>query len=246
MPTTFKQFFTERYYNDTLHPRFWDDQNQFDSEVREKLLQIAKDVSDNAEVTEHIQDIQLTGSLANYNYTKYSDLDVHILLDYADLNEDEDLVKSALDGKRFVWNERHNITIGDAEVEVYFQDIHEPHMASGLFSLQDDTWLREPVYDPPEVDVKDVDTKANQIKKDIDRLEQTVANTVKDKVETERLRDAAQRLRQKITRMRKDSLQRDGEFGVGNLAFKELRNSGHIGKIIDIDSQLYDNLFISD
>ena len=246
MAVSFKQFFVERFYNDTLHPRFWDAEKQFDTEVREKLLQIAKDVSDKTEVTKYIQDIQLTGSLANYNYTKYSDLDVHILLDYADINEDEDLVKAALDGERFVWNERHNITIGDAEVEVYFQDVHEPHMASGLFSLQDDVWLREPVYDPPEVDSADVETKANQIKRDIDKLEQSVNGEVKDKEETERLRNITQNLRQKITRMRKDSLQRDGEFGVGNLAFKELRNSGHIGKIIEIDSRLYDNLFISD
>ena len=238
MAVNFKQFFAERFYNDTLHPRFWDDQKQFDPEVREKLLQIAKDVSDKAEVTEYIQDIQLTGSLANYNYTKYSDLDVHLLLDYADINQDEDLVKAALDGKRFVWNERHNITIGDAEVEVYFQDVHEPHMASGLYSLQDGVWLREPVYDPPEVDSADVDTKADQIKRDIDKLEQIVSETIKDKQETEKLRNITQHIRQKITRMRKDSLQRDGEFGVGNLAFKELRNSGHIGKIIDIDSQL--------
>jgi len=43
--------------------------------------------------------------------------------------------------------------------------------------------------------------------------------------------------------MRKDSLEKDGEFGVGNLAFKELRNSDYIEKIIDIDNLLYDKLF---
>ena len=46
--------------------------------------------------------------------------------------------------------------------------------------------------------------------------------------------------------MRKDSLDKDGEFGVGNLAFKSLRNSGHIGKIIDLDSKLYDMQFTSE
>ena len=241
---TFKRFFTEKFYNDTLHPRFWDDQNQLDPEVRETLLEIAKDVSEQAGVEDLITDVQLTGSLANYNYTDYSDLDVHMLLDFKDVNADEELVKSSLDGKRFIWNERHDITIGGVEVEVYFQDVDEPHMASGLYSLQKGEWLREPVFDPPEVDAADVKTKAEQIERDIDRLERTVVESSDTSIED--LQAATTKIRKKISRMRKDSLEKDGEFGVGNLAFKSLRNSGHIGRIIDLDSKLYDMQFTSE
>jgi len=241
---TFKRFFTEKFYNDTLHPRFWDDQNQLDPEVRETLLEIAKDVSEQAGVEDLITDVQLTGSLANYNYTDYSDLDVHMLLDFKDVNADEELVKSSLDGKRFIWNERHDITIGGVEVEVYFQDVDEPHMASGLYSLQKGEWLREPVFDPPEVDAADVKTKAEQIERDIDRLERTVVESSDMSIED--LQAATTKIRKKISRMRKDSLEKDGEFGVGNLAFKSLRNSGHIGRIIDLDSKLYDMQFTSE
>ena len=242
MVTSFKQFFFEQFYNDTLHPRFWDDQKQFDPEVREKLLQIAKDVSEDVDVVDLIDDIQLTGSLSNFNYTDFSDLDVHILLDYAKINKDEDLVKSALDGKRFIWNLRHDIKIGGYEVEIYFQDIHEPHMASGLYSLQDGEWLREPKFNPPEVDSADVMSKADQIKRDIDILNQKVNETTQSE-DINDLQSAATKIRKKISKMRKDSLEKDGEFGVGNLAFKELRNSDYIEKIIDIDNLLYDKLF---
>ena len=107
----FKLFFESSWYNDTLPERFWDG-DRFDPEVRQKLLEIAADVADKAGVVAEVQDVQLTGSMANYNYTKYSDLDVHILLDFADINSDEDLVRAALDGRRFVWNLRHNISIG--------------------------------------------------------------------------------------------------------------------------------------
>ena len=241
---SFKRFFTEQFYNDSLHPRFWDDRNQLDPEARETLLKIAKDVSEQAGVMDLITDIQLTGSLANYNYTDYSDLDVHMLLDFKDVNSDEELVKSSLDGKRFVWNTRHNISIGGVEVEVYFQDVDEPHMASGLYSLLEGKWLREPVYDPPEVDAADVKTKAEQVERDIDRLEQEV-NSAESSIDVERLQLSTTKIRKKITRMRKDSLEKDGEFGVGNLAFKSLRNTGHIGRIIDLDSKLYDMQFIS-
>ena len=64
-------------------------------------------------------------------------------------------------------------------------------------------------------------------------------------MDVESLQLTTTKIRKKITRMRKDSLEKDGEFGVGNLAFKSLRNSGHIGKIIDLDSKLYDMQFIS-
>jgi hypothetical protein len=167
-----------------------------------------------------------------------------MLLDFKDVNEDEDLVKSSLDGKRFIWNERHDITIGGVEIEVYFQDVDEPHMASGLYSLQEGKWLREPVYDPPEVDAADVKSKAEQVERDIDRLEREV-NGASD-MDIESLQAATTKIRKKITRMRKDSLEKDGEFGVGNLAFKSLRNTGHIGKIIDLDSKLYDMKFTSE
>ena len=106
----FKLFYESNWYNDTLPERFWDD-DKFDPEVRDKLLKIAADVADKVGVASKVQDVQLTGSMANYNYTKYSDLDVHILLDFADINSDEDLVRAALDGKRFIWNLRHNISI---------------------------------------------------------------------------------------------------------------------------------------
>jgi len=43
--------------------------------------------------------------------------------------------------------------------------------------------------------------------------------------------------------MRKDSLTADGEFGIGNLAFKELRNSGYMEKLIDVANLLYDNQY---
>ena len=106
-----------RYYNKTLHPRFWTG-NKFNQDIRKKLLKIVDDEFGEPENAAEIDDIQLTGSLANYNYTKHSDLDVHILLDFSKINDDVNLVKRALDGKRFIWNLRHNIVMYDHEVEI--------------------------------------------------------------------------------------------------------------------------------
>ena len=241
---SFKLFFESQFYNDTLHPEFWDAAANFDQVVREKLLTIAKDVSEAAGVKDElIDDIQLTGSMANFNYTDFSDLDVHILLDFAKINHDEDLVKKALDGKRFVWNLRHDITMAGHDVEVYFQDTEEPHKASGLYSIKDNKWIRQPEHNEPEVDERDVTAKADRLKGEIADLEVALQTTEGE--DLGELAEAADALRAKVAKMRKDSLEANGEFGIGNLAFKELRNSGYMERLIDVANAIYDKQFTS-
>lgn len=239
---SFKLFFESQFYNDTLHPEFWDAAANFDQVVREKLLTIAKDVSEAAGVKDElIDDIQLTGSMANFNYTDFSDLDVHILLDFAKINHDEDLVKKALDGKRFVWNLRHDITMAGHDVEVYFQDTEEPHKASGLYSIKDNKWIRQPEHNEPEVDERDVTAKADKLKGEIADLEVALQTTEGE--DLGELAEAADALRAKVAKMRKDSLEANGEFGIGNLAFKELRNSDYMERLIDVANGIYDKQF---
>ena len=239
---SFKLFFESQFYNDTLHPEFWDAAANFDQVVREKLLTIAKDVSEAAGVKDElIDDIQLTGSMANFNYTDFSDLDVHILLDFAKINHDEDLVKKALDGKRFVWNLRHDITMAGHDVEVYFQDTEEPHKASGLYSIKDNKWIRQPEHNEPEVDERDVTAKADRLKGEIADLEVALQTTEGE--DLGELAEAADALRAKVAKMRKDSLEANGEFGIGNLAFKELRNSDYMERLIDVANGIYDKQF---
>ena len=240
---TFNEFLKEQFYNETLNPKFWNQDQEFDPDIRKKLLEIAEDFAESVGVSDEVQDIQLTGSLSNYNYTKYSDLDVHILLDFKDINKDEDLVKRALDGKRFVWNTRHDIKIRGHEVELYFQDVDEPHKASGLYSILDDQWLTTPVYDPPSVDERDVLKKAEQWEKDIDWLKEKIAKNKDNPKELTRLSEYGNKIRTKIQEMRKDSLEKDGEFGIGNLAFKHLRNTKAIETLINLTNKAYDLVY---
>lgn len=240
----FTKFFEGRtYYNDTLHPSFWDG-DVFDDSIRTAILKIVEDFlkEDEHVDDEFIEDIQLTGSLANFNYSKKSDLDVHILLDFAKINEQEDLVKRALDGKRFLWNLKHDIKLNGHEVELYFQDIHEPHTASGLFSLQDNKWIKKPVYDKPEVDHRDVVRKSEEYKKEIRTLEQIVSE-LKDEKELSLVNKRAKKLKDRIMTMRKEGLTSKGEFSVENLAFKNLRDSDYISKLNDIIINSYDQMF---
>ena len=205
-----------RFYHKELNKQFWKN-DEFDPEVRKKLIDIVNDFICKTSCPV-IDDIQLTGSLANFNYTPYSDLDVHILLDFSSINDDTGLVKKALDGKRFVWNLRHEINIRGHEVEVYFQDTKEPHISSGLFSLMHNKWVKVPAYNPPEIDAKDVDKKADDIIDTIDRLQVEVDKDVKGPA-ARPIYNKGTLLKSKLQKMRQAGLDREGEFSIENLAF---------------------------
>lgn len=230
------------FYKKELNPSFWKD-DKFDPQIREKLLKIAKDFYEALKLTAPIKDIQLTGSLANYNWTDKSDLDVHVLIDFKDVDDNIDLVKKALDGARFIWNLRHNIKLRGFDVELYVQDIHEPHTASGLFSLLNNEWIRVPKYSPPDIDYKDVDKKYQGIISDILQMENLMTTSDFSSFSEEELYNHAQKLKKKIMDMRKEGLAREGEFSVENLVFKKLRNEGYIEKIIELISKAYTNIY---
>lgn len=242
----FKDFITEQFYNETLSPKFWsleDNTYVFDERIADKLVEIANDLAIRSEVDMYVQDIVLTGSLANFNYTKYSDLDLHILLDFDDLGTDKEWVKAGLDGKRFKWNDNHNITIRGHDVEVYFEDTNEEHVSSGVYSLLNKEWIVEPEYKEPSVDEYEVNFRYQQIKRDILLIKKYYLQNKNNKENLKRLHNTANKYKDKVMNMRKDSLQKDGEFGEGNLVFKKLRNNGDIETLIKLLNLTYDGVY---
>ena len=243
------------FYHDELNPKFWTKKVSKDGAkekwvldpiIRKKLLKIANEFYekfDDVIGEKPIVDIQLTGSLANFNYTDFSDLDLHVLVDFDKVNSPKKVLKAAVDGIRFVWNVRHDIKLRGYDVEVYLQDSKEPHTASGLFSLKDNEWVRKPKFDPPTVDEDDVHKKADGIEQDINQLESKLVSSTSLPKDARALYKRANKLKEKIHKMRKEGLQKGGEFSIGNLAFKKLRNDGYIEKLIDIISRAYDRIY---
>lgn len=231
----------DRFYQNELNPIFWSNK-EFDASVREKLLQIAQEFYSSFKLEIPIDDIQLTGSLANYNWTPKSDLDVHILIDFSKINPDLALVKKAMDGQRFIWNLRHNIVIRGFDVELYLQDVREQHIASGLFSLSNNEWIKIPEYNPPQIDENDVDLKFLGLANDIKEIEARLLNPDPN-VSPRELNEHAEKVKSKIMKMRKEGLAERGEFSVENLVFKKLRNEGYIEKLIDLISRSYEQIY---
>ena len=109
---------------DHLHPSLWR-QKRLNPAIAARLLEIAQEVIDTEDIKAGSKDIVITGSLASYNWSRLSDLDLHILLDFNEIDENRTIVKKYLDVLRINWNKKHDIRIENHEIEIYFQDIKE-------------------------------------------------------------------------------------------------------------------------
>lgn len=230
--------------NDRLHDKFWDSDEKFDSRTRKKLIELAELFYKSSKLKAKILDIQLTGSLANYNYHDNSDLDVHIIIDFAEVNKDKDIVAALVNAIKWKWHKNHNISIHGTDVELYIQDKDALHVASGLYSLLHDKWIIKPKKKKTaKVDKKEVMKVADVFKKAfkdlIDRSE-----TANNGDEVKEIIADSKELRRQIARLRKDSFEKgNDEFSVANLAFKELRNSGTIKGLIELENGLIDVVY---
>ena len=215
-------------YHDMLCPVAWQGTDML-PEVRNKLLQIADIFVGYLEVPNfRVLDIVLTGSMANYNWTKFSDFDIHVVTEYNDLNADE-IAEAFYQAKKKIWNDNHDITIHGHEAELYVEDVNEPPVAQGMFSLKDNKWLSKPTFSPPDVKTGAVFHKVKGLVTEIKHA----LKTADDAEDVKRLTD-------KIRKMRRAGLDDGGEFSVENLAFKVLRNIGYIEKLSNAYLSLQD------
>lgn len=206
--------------HDHLNPVVWDDE-RMRPEVRESLLEIAGRFEEHLGVPVKVKDVWLTGSLANYNWSQFSDVDLHLLLDFKEVDEDEDLVRELMLAKKDLWNDRHDVRVGPFEVELYAQDIHEPHESTGVYSVKRDRWLRKPRKTKPDIDLRAVGRKAKSAMRLIDRV---VGDVKCD-------HDCLDQAMDRVKKMRQSGLEKNGEFSVENLAFKVLRRNGYLEKL---------------
>lgn len=230
---------------DQLPPKIWDD-FKLDNEVREQLLKIGSDFYEGTEIEADVVDIILCGSLCNYNWSeKYSDYDLHITINFKDVDDDYDLVEKLCDYAKKIWNSQHDIKIKGYEVEVCIQDddvLYEEIKAGkmgGVYSLMRDKWVKK----PEKVDFK---PNENMIKERSKTIIMEV-DDIEEESKTKSFDDLEERIKKvwkKIKNYRKSGLESEGgEFSLGNLVFKMLRRNGYIEKIMSLKRKLYDKQF---
>lgn len=222
--------------NDTLEPEIWK-QHQICPEIRNKLITIAKNFIDGLPVEVTIKDITLTGSLANFNWSNYSDVDLHIIVDFLEVDENIALVKSFFDNARMRWNNNHNIKIKGYDVEIYVENEGESHKSSGIYSLIKDEWIKQPKKYNSTIDFSGARQKAEDIEFQVN----IISNLITAKKYETALKNI-DRLKRKIKNMRRAGLESPKqEFSVENIAFKILRRNDTLGFLNDLKRRAYDD-----
>jgi hypothetical protein len=227
-----------------LNTKFWNDK-KINLKVRRRLLKIADDFLEYINIdSKYCKDILFLGSLCNYNWSKYSDVDLHLLIDFNKINKDVDLVRDYFDAKRKLWNSEHDsLKIYGFPIEIYIQDVNEVNSSTSVFSLEKNKWLKIPKEEQEEeLDKNKVKQKSADLMTKIDDLK-TKFDKKTNITDLEDISKKVKSLFDSIKKLRKSGLEsKKGEFSVGNIVFKVLRRSGYMETLVDLKRNSYDKI----
>lgn len=195
--------------------------------VRDKLLNVTDEFMNFLGLDFFVHDVVLTGSLSNYNWSEYSDVDLHIIIDYEESGHNKTLLKEFFDAKKDMWNSSHHITIKKYIVEIYVQDISEPHVSSGVYSVLNNKWIVEPQKDKHSIDDRLILDKSEEYMSQID-------NVIEKNDKGDDISEDIKNIKNKLKRFRQSGLKKDGEYSYENLTFKLLRRNGYVKKLLDL------------
>ena len=236
MENTDKSIISSFKVQKELNPDIWLMDNEgykMRPEIRDSLLKIVEDYEAFIDIDIDIEDITLTGSLSNFNWSEFSDVDLHILVDFE--NPSESIEKKYLDSRRIIWNSLRDVNVKGFESEIYVQDSKEQHFASGMYSVMYNDWVVKPEEKEVVLDPHKILSKSKQWMDMIDQIEDNMERT-----STNELMQTIDDLRRRLKKYRGAGLADKGEYSYENLTFKFLRRNGYIGKLIGLKNKLID------
>lgn len=230
------------YLKDDLNPDVWDG-FEFNESVRKKLLKIGRDFLESVDLGVDLKDIVIIGSMCNYNWSeKYSDFDLHVLIDFFEISDNYDLIEKMADFAKKKWNFENDITILGYDVEIALQDIGDfkksiKDSKYSAFSIMNNKWILKPkrINFTPDEDL--IREKSESIMSKIDMLEKKI-----DQMDYDEFRPKLDKIWKKIKNFRQSGLE-EGEFGLGNLVFKLLRRNNYISKVMNLKKMAYEKQF---
>lgn len=226
---------------DELNPKFWDKNKHLNSEVREHLLQIALEFKKYLQLKEanlegkiFVVDTKFTGSLANYNWSEYSDVDLHLDIDLSQLTpEEKPLAFEYLQARKALWNLEHEIDIYGYNVELYPEEHGQQHFSTGVYSVANDKWIIEP-------NKENVNPDKELIQKKVTGFLSILNELGKSDMSPENMIKGIEILQTRIKKMRQAGLESEGEFSTENLVFKILRRLGFMDNIAKLKQTILD------
>jgi hypothetical protein len=132
---------------------------------------------------------------------------------------DDPVYKELFNAKKYQYNDEHDIRIAGVPVELYVQPADQKHVSQGIYSVKNSEWNQVPQRRRAKIDDSCVQHKAAD-------LDARIHAAIKSGDA-----EAINRLLDRIKTMRQTSLEKNGEFGCENIAYKLLRNMGCIDKL---------------
>ena len=214
--------------NDKLNPK-----------VKTKLIQIANDFFKELNLPSEVKmkDIIFTGSLANFNWSEYSDIDLHIVLDFSQIEGEDKFKEDFFYAQKALWNQSHDITVFGYPVELYAQDVKAKLVASAVYSVKNDKWILQPKREDFKVNKKVIKQKADRF---IDNLKDIRKDYEENKLQS--VVDKVKSLKDKIKNYRTSGLEKGGEYAIENLVFKTLRRTPFMDILDSYKAKAYDKL----
>lgn len=212
-----------------LNPKIWDN-DILKPVVRKQIIKIADEFYRDLDIEIPVQSVKLVGSMANYNWSSQSDIDIHL---FFDIGKNKDIVKKYFDAKKNLWNLKHTIMIKGFMAELYAQDITEEFYSGGVYNVLKNEWEIKPTIEKFEIDKNALSTKIVALINQIEHIENIENDNKNIVAQSEILKD-------KIKRMRQCGLEKNGEFSLENLAFKYLRNNGYLDRLHTISTKALD------
>ena len=205
---------TEKFeVHETLNPKLWSSDNKLLDDVKVKIVEIIEQFISTCDIPINMVDAHLVGSNASYNYTQYSDLDVHIISNFDLIDAPKEVLQVVYNALKAKFNAEYDISIRGVDVEIYVEDIRSTAVSNGIYSLYEDKWIKFPkkLTDIPEVEIEpEFSVWKEKFQNAINNENSdSIVNVIND-----------------IYILRKNSLDAEGEYGKGNHIFKEIRNCG--------------------
>lgn len=215
--------------HDILNPKLWTEDNELKDEVKDKIKEIVAAFSeqlkeDNIELV--VDDIYIIGSNANYNYTDESDLDIHIIADES-ADCDSEHLPLLYNAYKTLFNKNYDISINGVNAEVYVENKDKlSNVSAGVYSLNKG-WIKSPeIYSIPKIDEVELE---KLIQEHEDKYLSIIESPTLENIEA---------FIDDLYVLRTEAISKEGEFGLGNLLFKEFRHLGYLDKLKELRTQL--------
>lgn len=235
--------------HETLNPKLWEG-GKLKSEVADKIFDIVdvfvEGLKENG-IKIMIKDIIIIGSNASYNYGDTSDIDVHLVVDTNSFDCPDNLYPFLYSSYRSIFNKKYDIEFYGTGVELFVDTEGTKTISNGIYSLNTG-WIKEPVKEEiPELDQEKFDAEFSKWEdmyfelvkgeSDVTNAEKPIGDMLEESLDSEKINQIDDFI-EDIYDLRKVSLQKDGEYSIGNLVFKEIRSLGYLDNLKVLKNEL--------